>query len=41
MIDHPFIIKVIEVIPLGDMQGMVMEQANRGSLKNLIDNRMK
>jgi hypothetical protein len=33
MIDHPFIIKVIEVIPLVDKDalGMVMEMANRGS----------
>jgi hypothetical protein len=31
MIDHPFIIKVIEVIQLDDKQGMLMEMANKGS----------
>jgi hypothetical protein len=30
MIDHPFIIKPIEVITLEDKHGMVMELANRG-----------
>jgi hypothetical protein len=37
MIDHPFIIKVIDVIPLKDKQGMVMELANKGSFKKLIE----
>ena len=31
MIDNPFITKVIEVIPLEDKKGMVMELANMGS----------
>jgi hypothetical protein len=31
MIDNPFITKVIELIPLEDKQGMVMELANMGS----------
>jgi hypothetical protein len=31
MIDHPFIIKVVEVIELDEKQGMVMEMANKGS----------
>ena len=32
MIDNPFITKVIEVIPLEDKKGMVMELAKKGSL---------
>jgi serine/threonine protein kinase len=36
MIDHPFIIKVIEIIPLEDKQGMVMELADNGTFKMMI-----
>jgi serine/threonine protein kinase len=41
MIDHPFIIKVIEIIPLEDKQGMVMELADNGTFKMMIEKRIK
>ena len=41
MIDHPFIVKFLEEFMIDGKQCIIMELAEKGSLKSLIDKRIQ
>ena len=41
MINHPFVVKVVDDIEFQGKKCIIMELAERGSLKKLIDERKK